>query len=559
MSRWEPVLASKQRAFLRTVGFSMLVGLLLASFYLLTTDMRPDAIATFLGKWMLADSPLMTARDKAKAARELAEAARAVEGYGVYFSYSVLVFFGGFVAAFAVISDMMKKQEEKVAMGEYVSGNRAVTYDEAIQEIEAKLKDPLAAHDFRLTPQDIRFKAYKESKELRIPRYAGAGHSLYLGASGGGKSQLMFLKLSQIRDKGSKAIILDPGGRYYARFGQRGDRIYSVYDKRATYYDFWSEKGFDYFAIAAALIDSKESKGNEFFTESPQSLFAGLLRISEAEGMSALRKHIYDPDIEFIQKSLKEKTEVSAQFLKDSRLAANVMASYATKLYWLKYLNHWPEEAGRTERQGISEWARNDSDRSWVFLIANDRDWDASKHFFRMLVTLVGKAVYDRGSYPGRVDIHEIQDEIESIGYNAEFTKKLNIGRKDGYIMHGGLQAITQFESIYGESDANTIINGYQNKYLFRSEDPRMAKRMAEISGYGRWRVRDENVSNEGKASVSMKIEERTAFRAEDFFALRPGECIAKISGINPFKFAVMNHDKFPVINEQDMSEIPPI
>ncbi|WP_414699011.1 TraM recognition domain-containing protein [Oligoflexus sp.] len=101
------------------------------------------------------------------------------------------------------------------------------------------------------------------------------------------------------------------------------------------------------------------------------------------------------------------------------------------------------------------------------------------------------------------------------------------------------LQAVTQFEAIYGEKEANTIIQGFQNKFFFRSEDPRLAQRMAENTGIGRWRVRDESVSNEGKSSVSMKVEQRTALRPEDFFALRSGECIAKITGINPFKFAL--------------------
>jgi Type IV secretion-system coupling protein DNA-binding domain len=561
MSRWQPVLANKSRTFSTTMNLAILCGLVLATLYLWITPIKPERVLHWGVQQLKSElTTVINPNKKGKADRDLIGASRAVEGYSSYFYYSLAVFGLGMFGSFALLSDIMKKQEAKIAKGEYVSGNRQVSYEQAIKEVAAKLKDPMTAYDYRHTPQDIIIKAHKKNTPFRFPRYAGAGHTMYLGASGSGKSQLMFHILKQIRQAGSKAIIIDPGGRYYARFGKAGDRIFSIYDKRGEYYDFWSEPGFDYFAMASSLIDSKGAGGgrDDFFKESPQSLFAGLLRISKDGGMNELKKHIYDPDVEFLQQQLQENTEVSAQFLKEPKLAAHVMASYATKLYWLKYLNHWAEEAGKTEKRGISEWARDDQDRSWVFLVADERDWEASKHFFRMLVTLAGKSVYGRGEYPGRVDIHEIQDEIESIGYNAEFSQKLNIGRKDGYIMHGGLQAITQFESIYGVNEAKTIIQGFQNKFLFRSEDPELSRRMAQITGPGRWRVKDENVSNEGKSAVTMKIEERPAFRAEEFGELRPTECVGKISGINPFKFA-MGHRQYPIVHPESMSEIPPI
>lgn len=563
MSRWQPVLANKSRSISTTLGLAFLFGLLLSSLYLYTTPMKPEKI----GRWSVQKikAELMetiSPKKSGKAKAELTDAEKGIEGYDTYFYWALAVLGLGIFGSYALLHDLTKKQEEKMAAGEYVSGNRAVSYEEAIKEVTKKLKDPMTAYDYRHTPQDIIITAQKKGKPFRFPRYAGAGHTMYLGASGAGKSQLMFHVLKQIRQAGSKAIIVDPGGRYHARFGKPGDRIFSIYDKRASYYDFWLEPGFDFFAMASSLIDSKSAGGgtgkDEFFKESPQSLLAGLLRISKDGGMAELKKHIYDPDIEYLQQQLQESTEVSAQFLKEPKLAAHVMASYATKLYWLKYLNYWAEDAGRTEKRGISEWARDDGDRSWIFLIADEKDWEASKHFFRMLITIAGKAVYGRGEYQGRVDIHEIQDEIESIGYNPEFSSKLNIGRKDGYIMHGGLQAVTQFESIYGVNEAKTIIQGFQNKFLFRSEDYELSRRMAHFTGTGRWRVKDENVANDGKSAVSMKIEEKTAFRAEEFGELRPTECVGKISGINPFKFA-MGHRKWPVINQESMSEIPPI
>lgn len=558
MSRWAPVFVSKTRTAAMFTGISTVLGMTAAIIYL-SLFVRFDLLANLM--WRQFQSWLAFSKTaQAKADLAFMEAAKAFPDYSskLYIAFAILML--TLIGCMALFYDVMKRKEVDLVVGEHVSGNKEVSYEEAIKEIEAKLKDPLTAYDYRHTPQDIRVQAYKEKKTFRFPRYAGAGHRLYLGASGSGKSKLMFADLEQIRAAGSKAIILDPGGRYQARLRRTGDRIFSIYDKRSEYYDFWSEPGFDYFALASSLIESRASAGgkDDFFTESPQSLFAGLLKISEVGGMNELKKHIYDPDIEALQERLRDSTEVSAQFLKDSRLAANVMASYATKLYWLKYLNHWAIQDGRITKRGISEWARDDSDRSWVFLVADEKDWEASKHYFRMLTTITGKAVYGRGEYPGRVDIVEVQDEIESIGYNSELSQKLNIGRKDGYMVFGGLQAASQFYSLYGKDVAHTILQGFQNKFLFKTEDPDLAKLMASFTGMGRWRVRDEQVSNDGKASVSMKMEERPAFRSEEFFSLRSGECVAKVSGINPFKFAVP-YRKFEPIEAESMSEIPTI
>ena len=558
MSRWAPVFVSKTRTATMFAGMSAVFGMTAAMIYL-SLFVRFDLLGRLV--WRQVQSWIAISK-KAQIKTDIAlmEASKAFPDYGSRLNIALAILALTAIGFMALFYDVMKRMEVDLVIGEHVSGNKEVSYTEAIKEIEEKLKDPLTTYDYRHTPQDIRVQGYKEKKAFRFPRYAGAGHRLYLGASGSGKSKLMFADLEQIRAAGSKAIILDPGGRYQARLRRPGDKIFSIYDKRAEYYDFWSEPGFDYFALASSLIESKGGSGgkDDFFTESPQSLFAGLLKISESGGMDELKKHIYDPDIEAIQESLRDNTEVSAQFLKDSRLAANVMASYATKLYWLKYLNFWAIKGGRNKKRGISEWAKDDSNRSWVFLVADERDWEASKHFFRMLTTITGKAIYGRGEYPERVDIVEVQDEIEAIGYNPELSQKLNIGRKDGYLVFGGLQTASQFYSIYGKDVANTIIQGFQNKFLFKTEDPDLAKLMASLTGMGRWRVRDEQVSNDGKASVSMKMEERPAFRSEEFFSLRSGECVAKVSGINPFKFAVPFR-KFEAIEPESMSEIPAI
>jgi type IV secretory pathway TraG/TraD family ATPase VirD4 len=298
----------------------------------------------------------------------------------------------------------------------------------------------------------------------------------------------------------------------------------------------------DPFAISSALIEGRPggqglgSQGDTFFTEAAQSLFAGLIAISR--NLTELKSYLFGGDLALIREKLTEAGEISAQFVKEERLAANVMASFSTKLYWLKLMRD-----DRSHSRSISNWVRDDSDTSWIFLIAEEKDWDASKHYFRLILTIAGKAAFGRGEQGSGADIYEIQDEIETIGFQPDFVQKLNIGRKDGYVVLAGLQAFSQFQTIYGDHQAQTILNGFQNRFLFRSEDFKATKMMSEMTGPGRWRVISENISTDGKPSIGKKEESRPAVRPEVFYALRPGECVMKVSGCNPVRILLEYRD----------------
>ena len=57
---------------------------------------------------------------------------------------------------------------------------------------------------------------------MTIPRMLEAQHFLITGTTGAGKTQVINGMLRSIRKRGNRAVIADPAGGFYARFGKPG-------------------------------------------------------------------------------------------------------------------------------------------------------------------------------------------------------------------------------------------------------------------------------------------------------------------------------------------------
>lgn len=555
MSKAMPVLRSKVKVLKTRFGLSLIVGLGVGLFFMATSRSGLSrSIERAVYEFRL---KLPSAREYAVATRETLLTDTETISQDLLFA-AIAAMIGTLGASF-FLKSARDKVEEIMEDGEYIEGHRKITFQKALDTMHEHQKDPLRAHDYKPSPYDLTLSEYQSSRVMRIPSQLGAGHHIMLGASGGGKSRLIKSFISQMRPAGTKAVIMDPDGLYLSEFYRPGDRVISIFDKRADPYSFWNESGIDYLALSTSLIETRHgSGGQEFFSESPQSLFAGLLRVSEAGGLDEIKEHLYRPDIETLQKSLSDKNEVSAAFLSDPKLAANVMASLAVKLYWLKYLNYWPDQAGKTNPLSLTKWARDDQDDSWIFLVAAEVDWAASYHFLRMCFDLVAMGCFGRGDYPGRRPVAAICDEISKIGVLSQLEPILSRGRKDGLSLYTGLQHISQFNMLYGEHKAKTILDSFQNKWMFKTDSTALTDYMASATGLGKWKRSSEQISSEGVISVSSVIEERTSFPKHTFGELRPGEFVVKLSGINPFKTAI-EHKGYQKVAEGSERDVPNI
>ena len=127
----------------------------------------------------------------------------------------------------------------------------------------------------------VGFRTVEFKQLMRIPQRAEGQHIELMGDTGAGKTRLIMQLLLQIRDRGHSAIVYDPACEFVQRFydKDRGDIILNPLDTRCPYWGPSEElrRRAEAKAIAASLYQPTTDKKGEFFTETPQKIFAHLL------------------------------------------------------------------------------------------------------------------------------------------------------------------------------------------------------------------------------------------------------------------------------------------
>ena len=127
----------------------------------------------------------------------------------------------------------------------------------------------------------VGFKTTESKHLMRIPQRAEGQHIEIMGDTGAGKSRLVMQLLVQIKERGHSAIVYDPACEFVQRFydPSRGDIILNPLDARCPYWGPSEElrRRAEARAIAASLYQPTTDKKGEFFTETPQKIFAHLL------------------------------------------------------------------------------------------------------------------------------------------------------------------------------------------------------------------------------------------------------------------------------------------
>jgi hypothetical protein len=447
---------------------------------------------------------------------------------------------------------------DRTMKARFVSGSKRISLRQLSRAIESSKE-----FDFKASSSDIKLELFDPTMSerrgkvsLRFPAQLGAGHSLFLGVSGAGKSQLMEAHFDEVRRCGNKAIIVDPGGRYFEKFGRKDDVILSLYDRRSELIDFWAEEASPD-EIASSIIEEREngSGADEFYSLSPRAVFSGLMDASRStDEMWELLRAM---DISKIKQLLQEVESMGANMLLARETAANVMTSLSVKMSWIKHINQWAHRQGKREPFLLSKWARNDSDDRWVFLVSRERDWSFTKHIIRVWFDLVSNSVFGRQFTSGQHKrIFAGCDEISTIGKLETLPKILDKGRKDGYHLLAGLQDVAQFYSAYGLQDGKNIINGFHNRFLFRGNGQELLALMEESCGEGRWLKKIEQIDARGEKSLSVSETAIRPFLKDDFLNMPNLNFVIKLATLNP-ALARIEHVNRPSLNASDMSEIP--
>lgn len=376
---------------------------------------------------------------------------------------------------------------------------------------------------------------------VTIPRKLEAQHFLISGTTGAGKTQVINGMLRSIRKRGNRAVIADPAGGFYARFGQSGDVLLNPFDKRSVAWSPFAEikQDYDCERIAKAIIPDIEGGEGAQWQLFAQTLLAKAMLSMHRQGDKSVKKLLYwmnSADQKELEPLL---TGTPAAVLTQKGNDKMLNNTRATMVPYLSVLEYLPDDGTFS----IRDWIREDWRDNWLFVTYRDDQMGLLRN---LVATALEMALVEGLSLSENQDrgLWYVMDEVDSLGKVTSLRAGLTKLRKYGGRCVLGLQTVSQLRSTYGRDEAQTLIANTSVKCILRAGDAETAKSMEHELGdqeIERVQVNDSFSQNDqGQSqsqSTSTQVVRQSAVLASEVMGLPdlhgflkiPGDEIARI------------------------------
>jgi hypothetical protein len=316
-----------------------------------------------------------------------------------------------------------------------------------------------------------------ESKALmRIPQQAEGQHIEIMGDTGTGKSRLVMQLLTQIRERGHSAIVYDPACEFVQRFydPSRGDIILNPLDARCPYWGPSEElrRRAEAKAIAASLYQPTTDKKGEFFTETPQKIFAHLLTFGPSP--QELVEWMANPDE--IDRRV-QNTEMAMMIAKGAQQQRNgVLASLGLIADSLRML---PKKETAKSHWSATEWAEHR--KGWIFLTSKPSEREALRPLHSLWIDLLVLRLLNEPKQ-SQHPVWFVLDELASLQRLPQLHTAITENRKSKNPLVLGFQGKAQLEMIYGHL-AEVMLSQPTTKIFLRTTEPKAAEWVSNAIG----------------------------------------------------------------------------
>jgi hypothetical protein len=315
-----------------------------------------------------------------------------------------------------------------------------------------------------------------ESKDLmRIPLRAEGQHIELMGDTGTGKTRLIMQLLVQIRERGHSAIVYDPACEFVQRFYDPSkDIILNPLDARCPYWGPSEElrRRAEAKAIAASLYQPTTDKKGEFFTETPQKIFAHLLTFKPSP--QELVEWMANPDE--IDRRV-QNTEMAMMIAKGAQQQRNgVLASLGLIADSLRML---PKEETAHSSWSATDWAEHR--QGWIFLTSKPSEREALRPLHSLWIDLLVLRLLNEPKETQH-PVWFVLDELASLQRLPQLHTAITENRKSKNPLVLGFQGKAQLEMIYGHL-AEVMLSQPTTKIFLRTTEPKAAEWVSNAIG----------------------------------------------------------------------------
>jgi type IV secretory pathway TraG/TraD family ATPase VirD4 len=323
----------------------------------------------------------------------------------------------------------------------------------------------------------IGFKTTEANAMMRIPLAAEAQHIELMGDTGAGKTTLIMQILRQIQGRGHAAIVYDPACEFIRRFydAKRGDVVLNPLDDRCPYWGPSEElrRKAEAKAIAASLYQPTNDKKGEFFTETPQKIFAHLLTFGPSP--QELIAWLSNPS-EIDQRV--RGTEMESMIAKGAQQQRNgVLASLGLVADSLRMLPTREQTGNRT--WSATEWAS--TRKGWIFITSSATEREALRPLHSLWIDLLVMRLLSAPP-ADQNPVWFVLDELASLQRLPQLHTAITENRKSKNPLVLGFQGKAQLEVIYGHL-AEVMLSQPATKIFLKTTEPKAAEWVSNAIG----------------------------------------------------------------------------
>jgi len=318
---------------------------------------------------------------------------------------------------------------------------------------------------------------------VRLDALAEVQHLVAIGVTGAGKSVALLALMYTAMCRGDRHIVADPDGGAMRLFFRKGDVILNPADPRSAKWDILAEikEDTDYRFLADSVLPyPKGDEGNEWIKYA-QEIFAACLQTWHENRLGTS-----DAFFEAMATADREKLAMLCEGMAahryfadgNEKMLGSVMGTLAPALGGMRQL-------ARVEGPSFSvrRWMRYGKGSLWMPYRAHQIP------ALRGLISCwMGLAISEGLSFDDSKTrrMWFYVDELDALGRIQGLKDALARLRKKGGCVVMGIQSIAQVRAVYGDAEAQTIVENCDNKLVLRcgaSEGGGTAKFASQVIG----------------------------------------------------------------------------
>ena len=432
-----------------------------------------------------------------------------------------------------------KPAEEKAKNQKFLRGVQRVSAADFCRASKTKIKDPIAV--LPTTEGNILLS----DKMLRQ-------HSLILGSTGTGKSQLLISLINSfLKNSKARLVFVDRKGEFYSLFGSAKDTLIHPFDARGTRWNIFNEIEVelvngqlvrppqDAKAIAELLYQPKRHKEDGYWYESAAKIFVSAICYCIIAGKTTNRDlcRFLGGDQQALLDALKalpEDCRGGAAVLGNDPKSKSFGSMMGVCNNVALQLSHFADDGDFSVR----DWLHNGTGN--LYISTAGRNDNTFTGIVTLLVDLIGREVKelpDDGNQP--TSLVFVLDELGALPAMDTLKFLLTQARSKGVAVVLANQTFSKIKSVYGDAEARDLLANTKSRYFFALPEAADAKYISELLGSAEVEriVQSENSSHstifgkmdgrEGK-NYSRQITQDATFLPGTIESLEVGQAIVQ-------------------------------